>query len=61
VRHSRYAEPLREMLDGMPPKKIGKLLRQIEGKDFDCFRVERLSANSDGVIWRVWGPGNRNS
>lgn len=52
VRHSRYAKPLAELLGGMPPKKIGKLLRQIEGQDFSGYRIVRLALVRDGVLWR---------
>lgn len=53
VRHAPYAEPLRDLLAGMPPKKIGKLFRQIEGQDLDGLCIVRLAAHREGVLWRV--------
>ena len=61
VRHARFAEPLKELLNGMPPKKIGRLFKRIEGQDFNGLRVERIGSDSAGVIWRVYGDGTRNS
>ena len=55
VRHARFAEPMKELLNGMPPKKIGRFFKRIEGQDFNGLRVERIGSDSAGVIWRVYG------
>lgn len=53
VHHARYAEPMREKLSGMSPKKIGRLFRKIEGQDFDGLCISRIGDDRDGVLWRI--------
>jgi hypothetical protein len=54
--HSRFDGPVKDMIAGMTPKQVGRVLRSVVGKEFDGFTLERLHADANGVIWRVWGP-----
>ncbi len=35
------------------PRKLGKLLRRIEGAEFDGLVVQRVAEGRDGIVWRI--------
>lgn len=42
---------LRQALDGMSPRAIGKLLRKLEGRDVGGLRLERAGVERGGIVW----------
>ena len=57
IQHAAVVENLRAAImravGALNAKKLGKLLRRIEGHEFDSFTVRRLYVERKGVLWAV--------
>jgi len=57
VEYAGLVPALREAIvaavGALNPRRIGKLLRRIEGHDFDGVNIIRIGADSSGVVWGV--------
>ena len=53
------AEAIVDAIGALNARKLGKLLRRIEGQDVQGLRAERVAASREGLVWRVTAAGLR--
>jgi hypothetical protein len=55
--HADLAPDLRAAIMGavgaVSPRRIGKLLRRIEGQDFGGASISRVGSDNSGIVWKV--------
>ena len=53
------AVAITETVGGFNTRKVGRVLRRVEGMDLDGLRVARIGSDSNGVTWQIIALGRR--
>ena len=53
----RVEGPLRSAIGNMSDNQLGKMLRKIQGKEFNGYRIERLRTVGHVALWRLFVLG----
>ncbi len=51
--HARHDAALADVLRGLSPKRIGKRLRSLVGREVGGLVLRRVERNAEGVVWEV--------